>query len=140
MKLILKYKEIRQGQDVYKRQIYDNLIRLDIKEYYGRIYTHKIDFNGHEERYLSNLNCGATNGLLMGCLLYTSHVKKSHIDAFCAFGITVHFICSKDLFKVLAVLLFPLRSCRGGIQPCIITASGGSGHSTKLSLIHIRCV
>lgn len=34
--------------------IYDNLIRLDIKEYYGRIYTHKIDFNGHEERYLSD--------------------------------------------------------------------------------------
>ena len=58
-------------------------------------------------------------------------MKKSHIDAFCAFGITVHFICSKDLFKVISVLLFPLRSCRGGIQPCIITASGDSGHSTK---------
>ena len=46
--------------------IYDNLIRLDVKEYYGRIYTHNIDFNGHGERYLSNMNCGETNGLLMG--------------------------------------------------------------------------
>ena len=46
--------------------IYDNLIKLDIKEYYGRIYTHKIDFCGHKETYLSNMNAGATNGLLMG--------------------------------------------------------------------------
>ena len=43
-----------------------SLIRLDVKEYYGRIYTHNIDFNGHGERYLSNMNCGETNGLLMG--------------------------------------------------------------------------
>lgn len=58
------------------------------------------------------------------------HVKKSNIDAFCAFGITMHFIC-KYLFKVLSVLLFPLRSCWGSIQPCVITASGDSGYSTK---------
>ncbi len=46
--------------------VYDNLIRMDIKEYYGRIYTHKIEFQGHEERFLSNMNLGATNGLIMG--------------------------------------------------------------------------
>lgn len=46
--------------------IYDNLIRLDIKEYYGRIYTHNLDFSNQEERYLTNMNTGATNGLLMG--------------------------------------------------------------------------
>lgn len=45
---------------------YDNLLRMDIKEYYGRIYTHKIDFQEHEERFLSNMNLGATNGLIMG--------------------------------------------------------------------------
>lgn len=45
---------------------YDNLLRMDIKEYYGRIYTHKIDFQGHEERFISNMNLGATNGLIMG--------------------------------------------------------------------------
>lgn len=46
--------------------VYDNLIKLDVKEYYGRIYTHNIDFDGHEERYISNMNLGATNGLIMG--------------------------------------------------------------------------
>lgn len=46
--------------------IYDNLIKLDVKEYYGRIYTHRIDFSYHNERYISNMNLGATNGLLMG--------------------------------------------------------------------------
>lgn len=46
--------------------VYDNLIKLDVKEYYGRIYTHNIDFHEHEERYISNMNLGATNGLIMG--------------------------------------------------------------------------
>lgn len=47
--------------------IYDNLIKLDIKEYYGRIYTHYVIPNNETtDLYLSNLNSGATNGLLMG--------------------------------------------------------------------------
>lgn len=53
-------------EDFEKLCIYDNLIKLDIKDYYGKIYTHKIDFGQHEERYLSNLNLGGTNGLLLG--------------------------------------------------------------------------
>lgn len=57
--------------------IYDNLIKLDVKEYYGRIYTHKIDFCGHEERYLSNMNAGATNGLLMGNYLSLYFAEKN---------------------------------------------------------------
>lgn len=57
--------------------IYDNLIRLDVKEYYGRIYTHYIDFMGHEERYISNLNLGATNGLLMGNYLSLYFAEKN---------------------------------------------------------------
>lgn len=52
--------------DFERLSIYDNLIRVDIKEYYGRIYIHKIKFQGHTENYLSNLNNGETNGLLMG--------------------------------------------------------------------------
>lgn len=52
--------------DFGKLCIYDNLLKMDIKEYYGRIYTHYIDFHDHEERYLSNMNFGATNGLIMG--------------------------------------------------------------------------
>ena len=57
--------------------VYDNLIQLDVKEYYGRIYTHKLDFDGHEERYLSNMNCGATNGLLMGNYLSLYFAEKN---------------------------------------------------------------
>lgn len=46
--------------------IYDNLIKLDIKSYYGRIYTHHIEFeNNGDENYLTNLNLGNTNGLIM---------------------------------------------------------------------------
>ncbi|HDR4898578.1 TPA: hypothetical protein QCR38_000745 [Bacillus cereus] len=47
--------------------IFDNLIKLDIKSYYERIYTHDIDFeNSGDENYLTNLNSGNTNGLIMG--------------------------------------------------------------------------
>lgn len=63
--------------------IYDNLIKLDVKEYYGRIYTHKIDFQGHEERYISNMNLGATNGLLMGNYL-SLYFAERHLSAISA--------------------------------------------------------
>lgn len=46
--------------------VYDNLLRLDIKEFYGRIYTHYLDLHGLSDRYITNLNMGATNGLIMG--------------------------------------------------------------------------
>ena len=46
--------------------IYDNLLRLDIKEFYGRIYTHYLDFGTLSDRYMTNLNNGATNGIIMG--------------------------------------------------------------------------
>lgn len=56
----------RLQQDLENLCIYDNLIRLDIKSYYGRIYTHNINFDGKKETYLTNLNLGNTNGLIMG--------------------------------------------------------------------------
>jgi hypothetical protein len=47
--------------------IFDNLLKLDIKSYYERIYTHDIKFeNKGDENYLTNLNSGNTNGLIMG--------------------------------------------------------------------------
>lgn len=46
--------------------VYDNLLRLDIKDFYGRIYTHYLDFGTLSDRYLTNLNNGATNGIIMG--------------------------------------------------------------------------
>ncbi|MBK5482691.1 hypothetical protein JFV29_12440 [Peribacillus sp. TH16] len=47
--------------------VYDKLVKLDIKSYYERIYTHDIKFeNAGDENYLTNLNSGNTNGLIMG--------------------------------------------------------------------------
>lgn len=57
--------------------IYDNLVKLDIKEYYGRIYTHKIGFSTEDERYLTNMNAGATNGLIMGNYLSLYAAEKN---------------------------------------------------------------
>lgn len=54
------------GNDFNNLCIYDNLIKLDIKEFYGRLYTHYLDFNGLPDRYITNMNLGATNGLIMG--------------------------------------------------------------------------
>lgn len=57
--------------------IYDNLLKLDIKSYYGRIYTHHIDFESNgDERYLSNLNMGNSNGLIMGNYLSLYFAEK----------------------------------------------------------------
>lgn len=69
--------DLQLEEDFNNLCIYDNLIKLDVKEYYGRIYTHKIDFCNHEERYLSNMNCGATNGLLMGNYLSLYFAEKN---------------------------------------------------------------
>lgn len=54
--------------DFYLLSVYENLIKLDIKAYYERIYTHDITFNNgsKEENFLTNLNSGNTNGLIMG--------------------------------------------------------------------------
>ena len=32
--------------------VYDNLIKLDIKDFYGRLYTHYLDWNGLTDRYM----------------------------------------------------------------------------------------
>lgn len=54
-------------EDYNKLCVYDILLKLDIKEYYGRIYTHDLEFpKEDDERYLTNMNSGATNGLIMG--------------------------------------------------------------------------
>jgi len=73
----------RQLEDDFEKLcVYDNLLKIDIKEYYGRIYTHKIDFQGHDERYLSNMNLGATNGLIMGnyLSLFFAEINLSNIS------------------------------------------------------------
>ncbi|WP_010240078.1 hypothetical protein [Clostridium arbusti] len=59
--------DLQLENDFQELCIYDNLMKLDIKSYYGRIYTHDIKFeNTGDENYLTNLNTGNTNGLIMG--------------------------------------------------------------------------
>lgn len=62
---------------------YDILIKLDISEYYGRIYTHYLglESNGLKDEPLAWLNNGRTSGLLMGSYLslYFAESLSSHI-------------------------------------------------------------
>jgi len=73
----------RQLQRDFERLcIYDYLLKVDIKEYYGRIYTHYLDYQGCVEQYLTNMNRGATNGLIMGnyISLYFAELNLKHIS------------------------------------------------------------
>ena len=45
--------------------IYDNLIKLDIKSFYGRLYLHNLDLNSLE-RYIGNMNNGNSNEIILG--------------------------------------------------------------------------
>lgn len=92
--------------------IYDNLIRIDIKEYYGRIYTHDLNLGKPAENFISNMNSGATNELIMGNYLslflaerYLSEIsndlyqefKASNIDCeFTYFSDDFYFFCNRD--------------------------------------------
>ncbi|WP_455543051.1 hypothetical protein [Intestinibacter sp.] len=56
------------NEDFSNLCIYDYLLRLDISEYYDRIYTHNLDLDSQslEDRVLAGLNFGRTGGILMG--------------------------------------------------------------------------
>lgn len=98
--------------DFEKLCIYDCLLKLDIKEYYGRIYTHKINLNGYNERFLSSMNLGATNGLIMGnylslyfaevylndiCNDIVAAISNLNIDCeFSYFSDDFYFFCNKN--------------------------------------------
>lgn len=62
-------------EDFEKLCIYDCLLKIDIKEFYGRIYTHLLEM-GDSERYLTDMNTGATNGLIMGNYLSLYWAEK----------------------------------------------------------------
>lgn len=62
-------------KDFEKLCIYDHLMRIDIKEFYGRVYTHFLGMCDNE-RYLTNMNSGATNGLIMGNYLSLYWAEK----------------------------------------------------------------
>ena len=53
--------------DAFNLTKYDVLMVLDIKSFYGRIYTHDLGYVGSQlEQRVSSLNAGRTNGLLLG--------------------------------------------------------------------------
>ncbi|MCB2359933.1 hypothetical protein [Clostridium estertheticum] len=68
--------------DFERLSIYDNMIKLDIKEYYGRIYTHDLGLDYENEKFIYNMNLGQTNGLLMGnyLSLYLAEKKLTEIS------------------------------------------------------------
>ncbi|MGM9978164.1 MAG: RNA-directed DNA polymerase [Clostridium sp.] len=111
-------------RDFQELCIYDNLIKLDIKSYYERIYTHNIEFEDNhgeiDERYLSNLNAGNTNGIIMGNYIslyfaekYLKKISDSirikleneHIDySFSYFSDDFYFFCNKkDNEKIINI-------------------------------------
>ena len=59
--------------DVFNLTRYDKLLILDIKSFYGRIYTHDFGYAGNDDKKLEqrigSLNNGRTNGLLLGSYL-----------------------------------------------------------------------
>ncbi len=101
---------------------YDILLKLDISEYYGRIYTHYLDLRnqGLRDEPLAWLNNGRTSGILMGnyLSLYFAEYMSSKISEqlqlsisaesidceFNYFSDDFYFFCNeKDVEKVLSL-------------------------------------
>lgn len=109
--------------------IYDNLLQLDIKSYYGRIYTHHIEFeNEGDENFLTNLNSGNTNEIIMGnyISLYFAEkylkkvsnsiarkIESNKLDCeFSYFSDDFYFFCNKeDNEKVIRIFDEALEEC-----------------------------
>lgn len=91
-------------EDFERLCVYDSLLRIDIKEFYGRIYTHLLDM-GDCERYLTDMNTGATNGLIMGNYLslywaekHLGDISRDLEQAFSSKGIECEFSYFSDDF------------------------------------------
>ena len=69
-------------QDAFNLTKFDKLMILDIKSFYGRIYTHDLKFVGDDnlEQRASSLNRGRTNGLLLGSYLSLFLAEKVLLD------------------------------------------------------------
>ena len=96
--------------------IYDYLLKIDIKEFYNRLYTHDIDIV-IEENYITNMNRGRTNGLLMGNYIsfylaelflvkISSEIQKEidlkNIDCrFSYFSDDFYFYCNEEYLEVI---------------------------------------
>lgn len=91
--------------------IYDNLIKLDIKSFYGRLYLHNLDLNSLE-RYIGNMNNGNSNEIILGNYIslfiaerflkkisddLTIRFREEKIDCeFSYFSDDFYFFCNKE--------------------------------------------
>jgi len=99
--------------------IYDNLIKVDIRSFYGRLYLHDLAL-GKNEQFVGNLNMGRSNELLLGnyisLFIAESFLKKisdellfsftnNSIDCkFSYFSDDFYFFCNEnDNVKVLKI-------------------------------------
>lgn len=104
-------------RDVFNLTKYDKLLIMDIKSFYGRIYTHDFGFNLTKERRITSLNRGRTNGLLLGSYLslylaetflikleekLSTQLQKQNIDChYEYFSDDFYFFCnSTDIDKI----------------------------------------
>lgn len=94
-------------QDAFNLTKFDKLLILDIKSFYGRIYTHDLKFGGDDnlEQRASSLNRGRTNGLLLGSYLslYLAEKVLSNLEvkldeALKQYGIQCHYEYFSDDF------------------------------------------
>lgn len=113
---VLSYNKSIQN-DLFNLTKYDKLLIMDIKSFYGRIYTHELgleDTPDQIERRVTALNLGKTNGLLLGSYLslylaekflvkiesrLNEEIEKNDIDCYYEyFSDDFYFFCNiKDL-------------------------------------------
>lgn len=110
---VLSYNKSLQS-DLFNLTKYDKLIIMDIKSFYGRIYTHELgleDTPDQIERRITALNLGKTNGLLLGSYLslylaekflfkienrLNEEIHKNNMDCFYEyFSDDFYFFCNK---------------------------------------------
>ena len=73
------------NEDLMNLCLYDNLIRLDIKDFYGKIYTHYLPKGELKDNVFTSLNNGRTGGIIMGnylSLYFAENALKKISDDF----------------------------------------------------------
>lgn len=108
---VLSYNHSIQ-RDLYNLTKFDKLLILDIKSFYGRIYTHELGYKYIEnnedknlEQRITSLNQGKTNGILLGSYLslflaewFLMQIENKLSDELSTNNITCHYEYYSDDF------------------------------------------
>lgn len=65
--------------------LYDNLIKLDIKDFYGKLYSHYLPKGQLKDNVFTSMNNGRTGGIIMGnylSLYFAENALKKILDDF----------------------------------------------------------